>query len=155
MNDPHDNAQTDREMLARYPGIGLTDQEAAGLRDSILTYEEYAVLGSDVEQQATIRAGGTCDVDGYTPVGDRGDESYWHCEKPAVKIIDGTKVCATHAEDLDPEEQELADAAQIQATIRAGMSDLEIVNEIIRVAGYERTEAIAAQLFDRTIAQGG
>ena len=47
---------------------------------------------------------GTCDADGYVPVGTMGDERYWHCERPAVVIDpEGLRLCAEHAEEYWPD----------------------------------------------------
>jgi hypothetical protein len=35
MNDPHDNAQDDAEILKRYPGIGMTPEEADGFLEAV------------------------------------------------------------------------------------------------------------------------
>jgi hypothetical protein len=48
----------------------------------------------------------------------------------------------------------ITDAEKIHATIHSDMEDLEVVNEVIRIVGYDRTENIAAMLFDRTIQAG-
>jgi hypothetical protein len=55
----------------------------------------------------------------------------------------------TPDEFVTMEEQEAADAANIQARIGVWISDLEIVNELIRVFGYERLCNIIDRLEDR------
>jgi hypothetical protein len=49
------------------------------------------------------------------------------------------------------EAQEMEDVQHVQARIGVWMSDLEIVNEIIRVVGYERLDIISDMLEDRLL----
>lgn len=42
---------------------------------------------------------GICQMDGYVPWGERGDERYWHCEEPAVMTDAAGLVCAEHGEE--------------------------------------------------------
>jgi hypothetical protein len=105
MNDEHDNAQTDKEMLRKFnPSTRL----------EYLRSIPHTITDEQKLELAAL-------------------EGHGYLKVP---------------------EQKLAETETIHAYIRSGMCDLEIVNEIIRVAGYERTEAIATMLYQRTIGVG-
>lgn len=68
MNDDHDNAQTDREMLKRYPGIGLTDQEADGLDfardpDAAPWFNEQFTKAEERVRRVALRGWSQCRLD--------------------------------------------------------------------------------------------